>query len=273
MRILYATEGSSQARAAGILLAGLNLSPSDEITVLAIDDRRGGITADLIFRAALEDLSGTLARIDTQAREGYPDEEILNACQEQSADLLVVGAKGITGLRRFLLGGVTARVLRHAPCSVLIVRPGEAAIRRVILAFDDSSSARAAAAALPAFPFAADTEVQLVSVLPYLYPHEPQREPVYMPSGLDESKVVRDAAALKGYLLRSGLQASIHLLRGDPAAVLLDHCEEQEADLIVLGSHGSSLAERFHRFLLGSVAEKVARYAICCVLIVRQPGE
>ncbi|MBE0595903.1 MAG: universal stress protein [Desulfuromonadales bacterium] len=273
MRILYATDGSSQARAAGVLLAGLNLSPRDKITVLTVDDRRGEVAADIIFRAALEDLSGTLARIDTQTREGYPDEEILNACKEWSADLLTVGAKGASGLVRFLLGGVTARVLRHAPCSVLIVRPEKTSIRRVILALDDSNSARAAAAALTAFPFPAGTEVQLVSVLPFLYRQEPQRQPVYMPSGEDEFNVIQDSATLIDRLLGSGFRASMHLLRGDPAAALLDHCEEQDADLIVMGSHGSSPAERFHRFLLGSVSEKLARYAPCCALVIKQPGE
>ena len=49
-------------------------------------------------------------------------EEILKATKRTRADLVVVGSKGLTGLRRFLLGSVAHKVARHASCSVLVVR-------------------------------------------------------------------------------------------------------------------------------------------------------
>ena len=60
--------------------------------------------------------------VQTHAREGDPADAILDVAEEVNADLIVVGNKGMTGARRFLLGSVPNKVSHHAPCSVIIVR-------------------------------------------------------------------------------------------------------------------------------------------------------
>jgi nucleotide-binding universal stress UspA family protein len=80
-----------------------------------------------------EDVSATLAeaakaleeqgvKVETHAREGDPADAILDVAEEQGADLIVVGNKGMTGAKRFLLGSVPNKVSHHAPCSVMIIR-------------------------------------------------------------------------------------------------------------------------------------------------------
>jgi nucleotide-binding universal stress UspA family protein len=80
-----------------------------------------------------EDVSATLAeaakaleaqgiQVETHAREGDPADAILDVAEEQGADLIVVGNKGMTGAKRFLLGSVPNKVSHHAPCSVMIIR-------------------------------------------------------------------------------------------------------------------------------------------------------
>ena len=56
-------------------------------------------------------------------REGTPSDEIVQCAKETSSDMVVLGTHGRTGLAHVLLGSVTERVLRHAPCPVLTVRP------------------------------------------------------------------------------------------------------------------------------------------------------
>ena len=56
------------------------------------------------------------------AREGDPADSILDVAEEKNADLIVVGNKGMTGAKRFLLGSVPNKVSHHAPCSVMIIR-------------------------------------------------------------------------------------------------------------------------------------------------------
>jgi nucleotide-binding universal stress UspA family protein len=61
-------------------------------------------------------------QVRTYARQGDPADAILDVAEESGADLIVVGNKGMTGAKRFLLGSVPNKVSHHAPCSVLIVR-------------------------------------------------------------------------------------------------------------------------------------------------------
>ena len=58
----------------------------------------------------------------TFARQGDPADAILDVAEENGSDLIVVGNKGMTGARRFLLGSVPNKVSHHAPCNVMIVR-------------------------------------------------------------------------------------------------------------------------------------------------------
>ncbi|MGH2865731.1 MAG: universal stress protein [Solirubrobacteraceae bacterium] len=60
--------------------------------------------------------------VDVYPRQGDPADAILDIAEEREADLIIVGNKGMTGAKRFLLGSVPNKVSHHAPCSVLIIR-------------------------------------------------------------------------------------------------------------------------------------------------------
>ena len=77
---------------------------------------------DATLRNAAEAALEGGVEAETYARQGDPADAILDVAEEQGADLIVVGNKGMTGARRFLLGSVPNRVSHHAPCSVLIIR-------------------------------------------------------------------------------------------------------------------------------------------------------
>ena len=77
---------------------------------------------DATLREAEEEVEDTGVEVRTFAREGDPADAILDVAEERDADLIVVGNKGMTGAKRFLLGSVPNKVSHHAPCSVLIIR-------------------------------------------------------------------------------------------------------------------------------------------------------
>jgi nucleotide-binding universal stress UspA family protein len=77
---------------------------------------------NLILDAAAAAAKKEGVEVQTHPVEGDPAEAILNVAEESGADLIVVGNKGMTGARRFLLGSVPNNVSHHAPCSVVIVR-------------------------------------------------------------------------------------------------------------------------------------------------------
>ncbi|HEX8065224.1 MAG TPA: universal stress protein [Thermoleophilaceae bacterium] len=74
------------------------------------------------LRAAAEQIAETGVDVETFSRQGDPADAILDVAEEQNADLIVVGNKGMTGAKRFLLGSVPNKVSHHAPCSVMIIR-------------------------------------------------------------------------------------------------------------------------------------------------------
>ncbi len=74
------------------------------------------------LKEAAEEVDGAGVEVETYAREGDAADAILDVAEEQKADLIVVGNKGMTGAKRFLLGSVPNKVSHHAPCSVLIIR-------------------------------------------------------------------------------------------------------------------------------------------------------
>ena len=77
---------------------------------------------NLVLDTAAADARKEGIEVQTHAVEGDPAEGILNVAEETKADLIVVGNKGMTGARRFLLGSVPNNISHHAPCSVMIVR-------------------------------------------------------------------------------------------------------------------------------------------------------
>jgi nucleotide-binding universal stress UspA family protein len=77
---------------------------------------------DTTLEAAAEVARKAGVSVDVYPRQGDPADAILDVAEEQEADLIIVGNKGMTGAKRFLLGSVPNKVSHHAPCSVLIIR-------------------------------------------------------------------------------------------------------------------------------------------------------
>ena len=80
-----------------------------------------GVAADVLGRGEYKLREAGFA-VEKHAREGDPAQTILDVADEHNADLIVVGARGTTGLRRFMLGSVAAKLSHNAPTSLLIVR-------------------------------------------------------------------------------------------------------------------------------------------------------
>ncbi len=77
---------------------------------------------DATLDAAADVARAAGVQVDVYARQGDPADAILDVAEEREADLVIVGNKGMTGAKRFLLGSVPNKVSHHAPCSVLIIR-------------------------------------------------------------------------------------------------------------------------------------------------------
>jgi nucleotide-binding universal stress UspA family protein len=97
-----------------------------ELRVRAVPDQQWTVgprdEVMALLEEAAEDARLAGVQAETFARQGDAADAIIDVAEEQRCDLIVVGNRGMTGARRFLLGSVPNRVSHHAPCSVLIVR-------------------------------------------------------------------------------------------------------------------------------------------------------
>ena len=185
------------------------------------------------------------------------------------AGLIVVASHGRTGLSRWLLGSVSERLLRTAPCPVLIVRGGSASdhprLRRVLVAVDLSEHSRHAleVAGQIAGRFGAALEVLYVWAAPFYDAAE------HFDADLFERIRQSARSELDEFVASAGLSrdlaVSVSIASGTPAQKIGERIQADAPDLLVLGSHGHG---GFKRLILGSVAETVARYANCAALVV-----
>jgi nucleotide-binding universal stress UspA family protein len=145
---------------------------------------------------------------------------------------------------------------------------------RVLLAVDGSECSEAAINEVAARSWPAGTEIRVITALEL--PLAPTSETWALPPDyfdkLDQAvrehaEAIKDAAILK--LASCSIPATKitgNILPGSPKAVILEEAERWDADLIVLGSHGYGL---WQRFLLGSVSQAVVSHAKCSVEVVR----
>jgi nucleotide-binding universal stress UspA family protein len=141
--IVVGTDGSETAKEAVRQATDLASKVGAEIHLVSayepvsesrLREERQDVPADLEWMVnPREDVEATLkdageqikeggVKVETYSRQGDPADAILDVAEEQNADLIVVGNKGMTGAKRFLLGSVPNKVSHHAPCSVMIIR-------------------------------------------------------------------------------------------------------------------------------------------------------
>ena len=141
-RIVVGTDGSdtaSQAVATASDLAKLTgaelniVSAFEPVSKSRLASEQRDAPADVQYEISpSEDVNLTLEAAASPARkegvevhihpvQGDPSDAIINTAEKVDADLVIVGNKGMTGARRFILGSVPNNISHHAPCSVMIV--------------------------------------------------------------------------------------------------------------------------------------------------------
>lgn len=290
LKIVFATDGSDEARAALSFLIRWPLAQGTQVRVVSVVPLYGGDVywgweiLDQVKRGewrwaeeAAEKARAALARdgleLSSSIREGDTTTQILQEAEAFEADLLVVGSRGLTGVDRFLLGSVASNVARHAHCPVLVAHAPKHDLRHAVLAVDGSEHAGKAVEFTSGLPLPAETEVVVTHVLrPYrpfhgMVPTEPQEVERLVQQARDRSAsaAAEIIGAARERLRSAGKRATPNVLEGDPATEILKLAEQSEADLIVAGARGVSAIQRL---VVGSVADRLLKSARCSLLLV-----
>jgi nucleotide-binding universal stress UspA family protein len=138
MRILIAHDGSAQADKALQEASKMAVLMAAEITIMTVapdlcltevSDSECKLITDSLFSEAegsmkkvTTDLAAMGIKADIVIKDGHPAEKIIDTAEEIGADLIVVGSHGRHGAKRFFLGSVSAKIVEHAPCHVLVIK-------------------------------------------------------------------------------------------------------------------------------------------------------
>ena len=195
-------------------------------------------------------------------RIGAPAEVIVSMAEEQKADLIVMGARGLGPVKEWLLGSVSHRILTLAPCATLIVNGPVKAMKQILLPLQGLSDAEAAVRFLQLKPFHDAVEVTLLTVLPSTEPPWPgDRAAAAATEKLEEQADYIDGVAER--LRAIGYQAHGVAVLGTPSTMILQEATKLRSDLILMGTRGR---QGITRFVLGSVSHAVLHQMPCPVL-------
>jgi nucleotide-binding universal stress UspA family protein len=210
-------------------------------------------------------------------RAGRPYEQIINLAREINADLIVLSTRGHSGLKHLLLGSTAERVVRSAPCPVLVVRKRKGqskgasqpfAIRTILVPTDFSQCS------LAGTEYAAFLARKLKATLRLFHAMYPYTNYVFVDragvrlSGLAEAVEEtsrQEMDALKQMDFLRGVPVQTELLPGHAVDEICAAAGDPKIDLIVTSTHGRT---GLKHSLIGSVAEHVVRYAKRPVLVV-----
>jgi nucleotide-binding universal stress UspA family protein len=295
VRVLLALDGSPSSDTARQLVGSLAWPEGSGIHIIGVADsvarpetapeitqpaavaRDAGAGAgfEQMLDEALASLEKPTLAVDRTVLAGRPATLIVDAAASLRAELVVVGSRGRGRLRSMLLGSVSAEVVDHAPCPVLVVRRPDP--DAVLVAVDGSPSAQTAVTFLTANPIVAGRPIEVLTVaqetdLPALSPlvaiSDVARESMQQQRREEREHAEAIAAIAAETLQEGGYQARWSISSGNPANEIVEAAESFGSGLIVMGSRGHT---GLTRILLGSVARNVLLHTPASVLIVREP--
>ncbi|HEY4593114.1 MAG TPA: universal stress protein [Thermoanaerobaculia bacterium] len=214
--------------------------------------------------------------ITTFLLPGTPSQVIVERADACSPLAIVLGTRGLTGLRHLLLGSTAQRVVHGARCPVLAVHPGDLGkhrtIRTILVPTDFSPAAELAIATAHRLLAALEQDARLILLNVFNLPIEytaygpiPTSVSYLEDTGLEAERRLYEAAQA---LQREGLTVETVAREGDPGHVIAEEAEKRGADLIAMGTRGLT---GLRHLLLGSTAERVVEYAPCPVMTIRRP--
>jgi nucleotide-binding universal stress UspA family protein len=256
------------------LRAGRGGNPVAEKRALAAMEKAGGILlreAERSARVALgQAATGPRTIFHRTLAHGPLAQTIVRQARRMKTDLILIGSRGLSDIRGFLLGSISRQVASIAPCSLLVVKQPIPQLTRVVLAVDDSKHSRAAARFLRShiLPESATTTIlssaeRPVTDLAVRYLSKAQVDELERPV---VERATRIVTTLRDEFLKEGFAVDTDVQMGHVIDRIVKQVEADHADLLVIGSRDLTKSERLH---LGSVSESLLRHAPCSILIVR----
>jgi nucleotide-binding universal stress UspA family protein len=294
MRVILAYDASEDAERAANLAAAIRWPPDTNIRVVSVVEPTAmrapmaaplttDVRLDEVIARVLEEQSAAvvqrLRETGVQATSevdwGRPATVIAQATRDAGADLIIVGSRGRGGIASLVLGSVSAELIDHAICPVLVARGAN--LGRVLVAIDGSPSSERAVQTVATWPIFEGATVRVISVADVPRPWSAEVAPEYALAldaygrELEEAQAQhkRLAADAADRLSQDGRQADSEVRTGDAAAEIIEAAHGWPADVVVMGTRGQTGVARL---ILGSVARNVLLGARSSIMVVPPPS-
>lgn len=264
--LLVATDGSAFGKTA--VREAINLARICSSKLIMISIVKTNLEFESVVPQVMEkdekEVRAHLEAVESQAlKEGVdcriivslgeePYLDIVDQAIKNKVDMIIVGTHGRTGLKRLMMGSVTAKVIGHAPCNVLVL-PLNAKVecKNVLIATDGSKYSEAAASEALGVAKRCGSSLIVISVA---------SSDAEIASAKDNVNKVSEAAE------KEGIKTVPVVTTGKPYEAIIKTSKQKKTDLIVLGSHGRT---GLRRLLMGSVTELVIGHSESAVLVVK----
>jgi nucleotide-binding universal stress UspA family protein len=275
MNIVVGVDPSGSSRVAEELVACLRWPRRSHFVLLTLgDEPRSVARRDLAGRpdGLAERLRQAGHTVEVHAEAGPAGRGLRELAAEAGADLIVVGSRGRGVVASAVGGSVSADLVDHAPCPVLVAR--RPSVDKVLVATDGSPGALAIPTILSRWKLFRGLPISVLSVAPrppaaadfMVTAWAPTSEPEPGGRRQEIERHHQFVERMVEELSNAGLHAGGHVRIGDAAREIVDGAAELGCDLIVTGSRGVG---DLQRLLTGSVAHRVLLHAPCSVLILR----
>ncbi len=230
--------------------------------------------AELSMKRATETLDvETTKRLKTFISHGNTFTALIEKAREQEADLIIIGPHRKAGLAGVILGNTAQRIVRKAPCPVVVVKGGRPAqFDRILVPVDFSEPSRQSLVEAIDLARILGSSIAILHVIePIIYPYVGFAE-AYVPpvSTREEMAMARsDLKSLLGSVDMGNVPFESTIRRGNAAETIKRYVRRKGIDLVVMGTHGRT---GLPHVLIGSTTEKVVRESSCSVLTIRPKG-
>ncbi len=292
MKILLATDGSEHSEGAAQFLTCLNLSSDDEITVFHavywipfLYDKESYYNslkqikkeiAPRILDSALNILKSVNAKISTAIIDGSPEYYIPQVAKDSDMDMIVMGARGIKGIKSFFIGSVTRSVAINSPKPVFVAKLPvckKSDTIKILFTTDGSDYSAATGEFLSSMPFPDNTEVTILNVIWSDFSDIPERFVMEVNERIKEvaaktrtmefTESERIIEQARKNLSKRFKNINVLSKVGDPSTEILKTSETLKADIIAVGCRGL----RGIKGMMGSASRNILTYSKCSVLI------
>lgn len=282
-KILLSTDGSDSSKGAvsgAISLAGVCSGKLYAAMVVETNPAYEALAPQLVEKAEdearlhLEDVKAAALKEGVQCElivhhGDEPYKLLVEDAANMHADMIVMGRRGRTGLKRLMMGSVTAKVIGHSHCKVLVV-PDTANLewKNVLAATDGSEQGNKAVAEAITIAKRCGSCLTIVSSISADDLVQMEGSRLFLKDIADQviTSMEKNIGELKELALREGVKSEGFVLSGNPAEAITTAAKENDADLVVVGSHGRTGLDRL---LMGSVTERVIVLSSCAVLVVK----